>query len=423
MMKEEKEAHKGYKITELGEIPFEWEVAILGDYLIEHKEKSTENNQYPPLTSSRRGLFLQTDYFNKQIASKDNTGYNVVPRGYFTFRHMSDDATFHFNINNLVDKGIVSTLYPVFTNSLLLNKKFLLYTLNEGSNFKRFSLLQKQGGSRTYMYFRKLKEFKFALPPLKEQQKIVEVLSTVDEQIDNTDQLIDKTKKLKKGLMQQLLTKGIGHTEYKQTKIGTIPSEWETGLLDELTDKITDGAHKTPKYTEEGIPFLRVVDIQSKVIDWHNTKYISLSEHQELIKRCHPEKGDILLSKNGTIGLAKLIDWEEEFSIFVSLCLIKIKKQESAFLAEYLLYLLESEVCQKQFKDSSKQGTVTNLHLEEIRKLIVPIPSLNEQEKIAEILSAVDDQIESYEKEKEKYTEFKKGLMQQLLMGRIRVTV
>ena len=84
----------------------------MGDNIVEYTEVTTENNQYPPLTSSRKGIFLQTEYFaGNQIASDDNTGYNIVPYGYFTYRHMSDDEVFHFNINDIVEKGIVSTLY------------------------------------------------------------------------------------------------------------------------------------------------------------------------------------------------------------------------------------------------------------------------------------------------------------------------
>ena len=94
----------------------DWEQRKLGDNIVEYTEKTTENNQYPVLTSSRKGIFFQTDYYDgNQIASADNTGYNIVPYGYFTYRHMSDDEIFHFNINDIAENGIVSTLYPVFT--------------------------------------------------------------------------------------------------------------------------------------------------------------------------------------------------------------------------------------------------------------------------------------------------------------------
>lgn len=202
---------------------------------------------------------------------------------------------------------------------------------------------------------------------------------------------------------------------YKKTLAGYIPDEWGYEELNKLVNKITDGTHKTPNYTDDGIPFLRVTDIQQSNIDWGNVKYISKEEHLELIKRCNPELGDILYSKNGTIGIPKIIDWNKEFSIFVSLCLIKMKKENSLIINKYLEQFLKSDSCMRQIRLRAKQGTVTNLHLEEIRELVVPIPTKEEQEKIASILSTVDEQIDNTEKLIQKNQELKKGLMQQLL--------
>ena len=110
--------HQCKHFTNCNKNRFAWEQRKLETYLQEYNEVTSTNNQYPALTSSRKGLFLQTDYFSgNQVASENNIGYNVVPYGYFTYRHMSDDEVFHFNLNDIVDKGIVSTLYPVFTTS------------------------------------------------------------------------------------------------------------------------------------------------------------------------------------------------------------------------------------------------------------------------------------------------------------------
>ncbi len=202
---------------------------------------------------------------------------------------------------------------------------------------------------------------------------------------------------------------------YKMTEVGEIPNEWDIKKLDSIVEKITDGTHKTPIYTESGIPFLRVTDIQETCIDWNNVKYISKQEHDELTKRCKPEIGDILYSKNGTIGIPKIIDWDKEFSIFVSLCLIKIKKSDSEVINKYLEKFLSSDCCLNQIKVRAKQGTVTNLHLEEIRELIIPLPPLPEQQRIAEILSSNDALITKTDELIEKTKEIKQGLMQELL--------
>ena len=216
-----------------------------------------------------------------------------------------------------------------------------------------------------------------------------------------------------------MLTKGLNHKKFKDSPIGSIPNEWSTTQLKNISFKITDGTHKTPKYTESGIPFLRVTDLKNQKIDFKNTKYISEEEHKELTKRCYPEKGDILLSKNGTIGLTKVIDWDQEFSIFVSLALIKLK--QDIVLPKFIEYFLQSEVVWQQLRRRSKQGTVTNLHLVEIKELICGVPSIDEQEKIINKVNSIERKIENEKDKLIKLKDLKKGLMQQLLTGKVRV--
>ena len=184
----------------------DWEQRKLGDYIVEYHEVTTENNQYPALTSSRKGLFLQTEYFaGNQIASDDNTGYNVVPYGYFTYRHMSDDEIFHFNINDIVENGIVSTLYPVFITTDKLDSRYLQYQLNHGHEFARFAVLQKQGGSRTYMYLSKLKQLSLTMPKsVDEQKQISEFFMQLDTLITLHQRKVEKLQIMKKSMLEKM---------------------------------------------------------------------------------------------------------------------------------------------------------------------------------------------------------------------------
>lgn len=183
----------------------DWEEVKVGDLITSYRELATQHNQYPVLTSSRKGIFFQKDYYTRDVASEDTTGYNVVPRGYFTYRHMSDDLIFKFNLNTLCDKGIVSTLYPVFKAiDELIHASFLQIVLNEGKEFKRFAILQKQGGSRTYMYLNKLNNLLIAIPSVNEQQKIMQFLQSIDNKILIVTEQIEKSKTFKKGLLQQM---------------------------------------------------------------------------------------------------------------------------------------------------------------------------------------------------------------------------
>ena len=181
----------------------EWEEKNIGSELVEFREKVPYTTSIPIYSSSREGLKPQRDYFdNREL---QNFGeYGVVPESYFTYRHMSDDATFKFNINNEGHSIAVSKEYPVFTTSEKLNSRFLLYKLNESTDFKKFAREQKKGGTRTRLYFNTLKNWKTELPSIQEQKKIAGFLSAIDEQIDHTTAQLTHTKQWKKGLLQQM---------------------------------------------------------------------------------------------------------------------------------------------------------------------------------------------------------------------------
>jgi type I restriction enzyme, S subunit len=226
-----------------------WEQRKLGDYIVPFSEVTTENNQYPVLTSSRKGIFLQTDYYDgHQIASADNTGYNIVPRGFFTYRHMSDDEIFKFNINNLVDFGIVSTLYPVFTTNSELDSKYLQYQLNEGADFQKFANLQKQGGSRTYMYLSKLKELKLTMPKTVEEQKSISGFFTIlDNLITLHQRKYDKLVIVKKSLLEKMFPKD--GANLPEIRFAEFTGAWEQRRLCDISDKVIE-KNATLKYTE-----------------------------------------------------------------------------------------------------------------------------------------------------------------------------
>ena len=159
-----------------------------------------------------------------------------------------------------------------------------------------------------------------------------------------------------------------------------VPEGWEWVRLGSICWQITDGTHTTPAYTESGIPFLSVKDISKGRLDFSNTKFISKETHKALIKRCNPQYGDILLTKVGTTGIAKVVDTHKEFSIFVSLALLKVYKNEID------PYYLEMTINSPLVREQSKEGTAgvgnKNLVLKKIKNFIIPLPPLNEQKRI-----------------------------------------
>ena len=154
--------------------------------------------------------------------------------------------------------------------------------------------------------------------------------------------------------------------------------------VEDICYKITDGTHSTPKYTDKGVHFLSVKDISKGVIDLSNTRYISKEEHDILYKRCNPEKGDILYTKVGTTGIAKVVDIEDEFSLFVSVALLKPKEN---ILPIYFELILNSPKAYEQAQSRTRGVANRNLVLKDIKEIKIPLPSIKEQKNIVEFFN------------------------------------
>ena len=172
----------------------------IGDLIIEYNKKTSTNNQYKVLSSTANGIILQNEYFSKQAASSDNSGYKIVPRGYITYRSMSDTGEFHFNIQNIIEIGIVSPSYPVFTiNENIVNKDYFVYYINENKSFKNKILSSKEGGTRYALSISKFRDIKLDLPSLKHQKKYSKLLMAYNKKIKQEQNKLDKLQELKKG--------------------------------------------------------------------------------------------------------------------------------------------------------------------------------------------------------------------------------
>ncbi|EGO5105185.1 restriction endonuclease subunit S [Escherichia coli] len=161
-----------------------------------------------------------------------------------------------------------------------------------------------------------------------------------------------------------------------------LPSTWEWARLIDLVYLITDGAHHTPTYTQAGIPFISVKDISSGSINFNETKFISHEQHKELIKRCHPQRGDLLLTKIGTTGIPVIIDTDKEFSIFVSVALIKFPNH--LINPNYLKLLISSPFVKKQSEEGTQGVGNKNLVLKTISMFTLMIPPFEEQARIVD---------------------------------------
>lgn len=181
-----------------------WNTVTLGDVILERSERSVTHNEYPALTSSRHGLFLQSEYFSKQVTSEDNTGYKIMRRGDFTFRSMSDDGRFVFNRLEKHEAGLVSPAYGVFhTNGV--NTQFIAHLLNS-TYFSQLLARETQGGTRKALRFSALDNMDVDLPPQADQESIAALLDESLVELELLRQFANALKTQKRGLMQKLLT-------------------------------------------------------------------------------------------------------------------------------------------------------------------------------------------------------------------------
>ena len=160
-----------------------------------------------------------------------------------------------------------------------------------------------------------------------------------------------------------------------------------------ILEKLTDGTHSTPKYTDSGVPFISVKDVSSGVLSFDNAKHISESEHRELYKRCDPKRGDILLTKVGTTGIPVIVDTDEEFSLFVSVA--QLRFSHLLLDANYLLLLIESPLVQQQCTEHTRGVGNKNWVMRDIANTLVAIPPLAEQKRIVAFYTSITPLIRS----------------------------
>ena len=183
----------------------EWEVVNLGTLIENYDEIISGVSGFPIATSSRKGLYLQNDYFEGGRTGIDLTlDFHRVPMGYVTYRHMSDDSIFKFNKNNFETDVLVSKEYPVFMSNDSSDIDFILYHLNNSRLFLRFSTMQKLGGTRVRLYYKNLITYKLAVPTIKEQQAIGSYFSNLDNLINSHQEKISQLETLKKKLLQDM---------------------------------------------------------------------------------------------------------------------------------------------------------------------------------------------------------------------------
>ncbi|MDD3193048.1 MAG: restriction endonuclease subunit S [Oscillospiraceae bacterium] len=399
------EVPEGYKHEKVGIIPQEWKVTSVGKCVREYKMLSNDVQNTPVYSSSRKGLVPQSEYYDLKEAVETNLGYKIVPQGYVTYRHMSDDDIFHFNINNTGTDILVSSEYPVFTASQRANVGFLIPILNETARFRYFCRTQKLGGTRTRLYFKNLEEYHMGIPPLPEQDRIAAILTTQDKVIELKEKLLAEKQRQKKYLCQQLLT--------GKKRLPGFNAKWQFEHLGKLFAERVETKR-------EDLPLLAITGAQG---------IIPRSE-LDLKDNSSEDKSKYLRICVGDIGYNTMRMWQgvsaySNHEGIVSPAYTILKPVDS-INAKYFAYLFKMPEVVFLFYRFS-QGLVDdtrNLKYDNFRRINVNYPmDKREQDAIVEHLSIADQEISLLKKSIDAEKQKKKALMQLLLSGIVRVKV
>ena len=311
------------------------------------------------------------------------------------------------------DCWIIDTAYGLLADNSAADIKWLFYFL---SNYGLGKLNEATGVpslSRDNLY-----NIEVLTPPLPEQRKIAAILTSVDDAITATQRIIDQTEVVKHGLMQQLLTRGIGHTTFKQTEIGEIPAEWDVIRLEEIATvergKFSHRPRNDSKFYGGNIPFVQTGDV-TKAIGYLESHSQTLNELGLSVSRSFP-KGTILVTIAANIGETAIATYDVCFPD----SLVGVIPN-SVVNGEYLELALrmKKDVLDKDATRSAQK----NINLQNLRPLLIPLPSFEEQKKIAGTIYGLESRI-YYEKHYiSRLLTLKQSLMQVLLTGKVRVHV
>jgi len=419
-----------YKDSEVGRIPKDWEVRQLNEVAAvidphpSHRAPPEVGTGIPfvgigdvketgelDLTSVRR---VGSDVFfkhSKHYQISDNTiGFGRVA----SVGKVVDFRKFAFEVT------ISPTLAIIEPGNV--QKKYLVNILRSDTVGEQISFLQS-GSTRLSLGIELLRTLRIPMPPFPQQQKIASILTAVDEVIEKTEAQIEKLQDLKTAMMNELLTKGIGHTEYKDSELGRIPKSWDVGFLGNYAEKFYQGINTAADrvvYENQGVPIIQMKHITNGRISTDGARFIGKADYLKYKENFNPLKGDIFLSNIGTIGVTALVESDQELLFHWNIFLIRVTEEIEATYLHYYLQRLRY----LNYYDALTTGNATQfVNKKALFKIHVPLPSLAEQKKIASILTSIDTNIEEKQSKLEQTQSLKKSLMQDLLTGKVRVQV
>jgi len=423
-----------YKDSELGRIPKDWKISTLEKHIRRVNRKNISGNQNVLTISADLGLVNQKKYFKKFVASTDRSNYYHLFHGEFAYNKSSSIGYPVGVVRKLkkYEQGVLSPLYICFSiYSDEFDDVFAEKFFDHNLFFKEVAKIAQEGARTHGLLNIGISDFmsvRILLPPLPEQKKIASILTSVDEVLEKTEAQIEKLQDLKTAMMNELLTKGIGHTEFKDSELGKIPKSWEVSKVGDVIRKIDSGwspeCFTEPAYGENwGV-------LKTTAVTWQG---FNVAENKALpaSKEGRPQitlsEGDVLITRAGPIDRVGVVAYcgKAYPRMMLSDKIIRIQVIFSILEGEFFSLWLSSASAQGELKSkiSGMAEAQSNISQEILKSIKIPIIYREEQQKIASILSSINTNIEEKQKKLEHTQSLKKSLMQDLLTGKVRVQV
>lgn len=416
---------------DLQKIPTGWKKVKLGEVLKEVNER-VGNKILEPIAIGIKGIRKRSEIYYKELA-EDYSNNKVLRYGYLAFGLGTNEMAIGVNTKEV--EYCVSPAYKVFSiineDPKYFNYLSKLMQINLGDKFLIISA--RQGKNIDYKWF--LEQY-FLLPPLPEQEKIAEILETVDNTIEKTDAIIEKYKRIKQGLMQELLTKGIDGNwkirsekthQFKDSPLGRIPSDWEVKNISEVTENVLNGTWgDEPDNSDNCYPVIRSTEINRYGIINLESAVIRKVDKKTVDKFTLRNLDILIVASSGSqdlIGRVALFKTTLDNSKFLFSNFMLRTRTTEILNPVFLYYFLNSDQY-KNFLQTFQETTtgLRNFPKRDFLKFLLPRPPLPEQERIASVISQVDAVIEKETAYRDKLSRIKQGLMEDLLAGKVRVT-
>ena len=396
-------------------VPEGWEVKTVGDIgsVVTGSTPSTTE----PLFWGGATPFISPADFDGKIYI-DKTSRTLSEEGTKKARELPKDAILVTCIGSL--GGMALTSKPSVTNQQI---NAVVAEENQESRFHFYNILFnmheliKSAGTTTLPIINKstFSQINLLFPPLPEQQKIATILSSVDDVIEKTRAQIDKLKDLKTGMMQELLTKGIGHTEFKDSPVGRIPAQWQVKTTGQLCKSIVPGRNK-PLSMSGDIPWLTINDLGALYVSQSKMGYGVTRQVLDDAKGKTVPKCAVIMSCVGEFGITSVAKKE-----------VVINQQLHGFVCgkeiipEYLCFVLSIKT--KKMLNLATQTTIAYMNKANCESVLIPVPNIAEQRKISGILISIDQRLTALNDKWSVVSLIKKALMQDLLTGKVRVNL